>query len=596
MSIQIEEGRLFMKYNFTHIPDRRGCGSSKWNAMPNADVTRVPLSTADMEFYPAPEIRDALKALADTTVLGYTSPTPEYYEAVCGWMARRHNFKVDPSEILLTPGVVSALGLLVKTVTKPGDHVIVMPPVYYPFDLSVLAKGRDLTYCPLQCRDGRYEINFELLETLAKRAENTALLFCNPHNPVGRVWSKEELARLVDICADNGLFIIDDEIHHDLILPGHKHTVLVNANPRAREICAVCTAPSKTFNLAGLQCSNIIIPNAAIRGKAQLNNMVDTLNFSLNIFAYTACKTAYNQCEQWLDELLEVIQSNADYVRDFCAENFPGVRIYPLEGTYLLWGDFSALGMTHYELEEFMKQEAGLYLDEGYIFGEGGRCFERFNLACAPLTIQRSMERLKAAYDRKLAQWAKEGKPVHQTLAAGDKLEDFVYDTPEAAGLDLCRTMTQPTLLVFSRYYTCGICQALLGELRQAMPDLRARGIDLKVVLQSTRESVAAATAEAPFPFDLICDPEARLYDRYNVFQADSLPAMLAGDPLLTQIPGGAMGLMAASMSGAKPEGRQRQLPALFAVAPDGTVKYAYYGKTLSDMPKLDDAVHALMD
>lgn len=583
-----------MKYDFNHVPDRRGCGSYKWNGMPDASPERVPLSTADMEFYPAPEITEALKNLVDTTVLGYTSPTEDYYAAVCGWMKRRHNFDVDPSEILLTPGVVTALGLLVATVTEPGDNVIVMPPVYYPFDLAVLAKGRNIVYCPLQRKGDRYEIDFDKLAELAAEKKNSALLLCNPHNPVGRVWSPEELSRLVDICADNGVFIIDDEIHHDLILPGYKHTVLVNANPRARDICAICTAPSKTFNLAGLQCSNIIIPNAQVRGKANMIHLVSSMSFHLNIFAYTACKTAYNCCEGWLEELLQVIQQNADYIKAFCAQHFPGVKVYPLEGTYLLWADFSSLGMTHYELEDFMKA-AGLYLDEGYIFGEGGRGFERFNLACAPVTIERTMDRLLEAWNALQAKWAAKGKPYHKTLAAGDKLEGFVYDTAADAGIDLAQQIEKPTLLLFSRYYSCSICQSLMSELRQAMPELNKLGLDLKVVLQSTRESIAEQTKDAPFPFELICDPEAKLYDRYNVFQADSLPAMIAGDPLLEQLPGGVMSLLGSAFGGGKTEGRQRQLPALFAVTPDMTVKYAHYGRTLTDLPDLQEAVQALL-
>lgn len=433
------------------------------------------------------------------------------------------------------------------------------------------------------------------LKKKAARPDCTALLFCSPHNPVGRVWTKEELERVVDICARNNVFIIDDEIHNDLIMPGHKHTVMATVSEKARQICAVCTAPSKTFNLAGLQCSNIIVDNDEIRAKMQVNNLCN-MNMHLNIFAYTACQAAYNKGEEWLSQLIDVVKANADYIKRFLAENIPEAKVYPLEGTYLLWVDFSGLGMTHPELEDMMKNEAGLYLDEGYIFGEGGRGFERFNLACSPITIQRSMERLKKAVDARKAKWAKEGKPYHVTLKAGDKLEGFVYDTPSKTGVKLEETK-KPTVLVFSRYYTCSICQTMMAQLKAAYPAISAAGFDLKVVLQSTRESLREAGAEEAFPFELICDPECRLYDRYNVFEADSAAAMIAGDPMINQLgPDGVKGLIGSMFTGggSKPEGRQRQLPALFVLSSDGKVLYSHYAKTMSDFPDVAEVLKNL--
>lgn len=581
-----------MKYDFTVIPDRSSCGSSKWNAVPGASVEKVPLSTADMEFPPAPEITQALKNLLDTTVLGYTGPTKDYFDAVCAWMKRRHGYEIDPKNIVSTPGVVYALSMVVEACTAPGDNIIIMSPVYYPFDMVALARGRNIVYSPLKLENGRYFIDYEDLEEKASRADCTALLFCNPHNPVGRVWLPEELEKVVDICDRHNVFIIDDEIHNDLIMPGHKHTVMATVSERARQICAVCTAPSKTFNLAGLQCSNIIIENQQVLSNAKAYHMSNML-MSLNIFAYTACQAAYNNCEDWLEQLISVVKSNADYITAFMAENFPEVKVYPLEGTYLLWVDFSAWGMTHFELETFMKEEAGLYLDEGYIFGKEGRGFERFNLACSPITIQKSMERLKSAIEKRRALWEKEGKPEHFTLEEGGKLEGFIYNSSEKSNLDLSKS-GKPTIIVFSRYYTCSLCQAKLSELKALWPELESRGIDLKVVLQSTPESVREGAKE--FPFEFVCDPEAKLYDRFNVFEADSISSLLAGDPFISQIgQSGVRKLIASSFSGAKTEGRQRQLSAVFAVAPDMTVKYAYYGKTLSDFPDINDAVKSLL-
>ena len=379
-----------MKYDFHSIPDRSNSGSAKWRPVPGASPELVPLSVADMEFPTAPAIVDALKNLLDTEILGYTKATPAYFEAVCGWMERHHQFRVDPEQIVLTPGVVQGLGCLIDTVTKPNEQVVIMNPVYYPFDRVILEHDRQIAYCPLKLEGIDYSIDFELFERLAAQKEVTALLFCNPHNPIGRVWTRAELERLVEICHKNGLFIISDEIHNDLIMPGYTHTVTATVSQIASEICAVCTAPSKTFNLAGVQCSNIIVPHQyaeAVRARAkQLYGM-------LNIFAYTACTTAYNQCEDWMEELLQVVYENGLYVQNFIKEHIPEITVIPPQGTYLQWWDCRGLRLSTQEQEQFM-HDAGLWLDEGYIFGRGGEGFARINLACSRITLERTMQRL----------------------------------------------------------------------------------------------------------------------------------------------------------------------------------------------------------
>lgn len=575
-----------MKYDFTTIPDRSNCGSSKWNQVPGASVEKVPLTTADMEFPMAPELVKGIQKYAESNIWGYTEATDEYYDAVCGWMERRHDFHVERDWIVQTPGVVYALGMLIRAMSEPGESVLILSPVYYPFDLSVMASERNIVYSDLKFDGARYVIDYEDLEMKTAKSECKVLMFCNPHNPVGRVWTREELKRVVDICYRNHVFIIDDEIHHDLIMPGYQHTVMANVSEEARQICAVCTAPSKTFNLAGLQCSNIIIPNPKARAKAKMEHTLNLLA-TLNSFAYQACTIAYTQCEEWLEKLITVIAGNAAYITEFMAENFPEIKVLPLEGTYLLWLDMRALGMTHKELEEMMKQDADLYLDEGYMFGRTGRGFERINLACSRTTLERAMQRFKIAMEKKRAQWDAEGRPYHVTLQAGCKLEGFIYDTPKAAGLDLSRTIEKPTIIVFSRYYTCSVCQMLLAELKKSWPQISAMGLDLKVVIQSERQSVMEATAESPFEFDLICDPQARLYDRYNVFEADSELALLAGNMEIIKQMGGVRKIMLSAENGQEPEGRSRQLPAVFIIQPDMTVSYAYYGRTMVDLPDI---------
>lgn len=593
-----------MKYDFVSVPDRSKCGSMKWNGHKNASVENVPLSVADMEFPTAPPIVDAIKNLADTTVLGYTQATDAYYDAVCSWMKRRHNFDVQKEWIIQTPGVVDALAVLIDAVTKPGDGVIVITPVYYPFDMAVIAKGRKIIYTTLLNRNGHYEINYADLEAKAKAKSTKALLFCNPHNPVGRVWTKEELKKVCDICCDNGVFVIDDEIHHDLIMPGFEHTVMANASPRVLENIAVCTAPSKTFNIAGLQGSNIIIPNAKARAKAIACSMLN-MHTSLNIFAYTACIAAYNECEEWLEELLTVIDGNAKYIEDFMAKNFPEIKASPLEGTYLQWLDMRGLGMTHIEQKK-MLEDAGIYLDNGEVFGESGRGFQRINLACSRTTLEKAMLRFKNAVESVRAGWEENGTPYHKTLTVGTKLENFIYTDKNGNETDLQKTIKSNTLIVFSRYYECEICKAVLAMLTAAYPLLKIKKYDVKVVLQSDRSTIAKASGK--YPFELIADPDKKLYDQYNVFEADGFVQMLAGDKLYHTFVGkNVKKLLNTSMvdsiatyfdgndAADNDSGpRQLQLNAFVAVDANMNVTYSHYCKTIADFPSAKDLIQNL--
>lgn len=592
-----------MKYDFTSVPDRSKCGSSKWGGAKNASVENVPLSVADMEFYTAPPIVEAIKNLADTTILGYTQATDEYYDAVCGWMKRRHNFDVKKEWIINTPGVVDALAVLVDAATKPGDAVIILTPVYYPFDMAVVAKGRRIIYSTLINNNGHYEIDFADLRKKASMPKAKALLFCNPHNPVGRVWTREELSRVADICCENGVFIIDDEIHHDLIMPGYEHTVMANVSEKVLDNIAVCTAPSKTFNIAGLQGSNIIIPNKIIRTKAVACSLLN-MHMTLNIVAYTACKAAYNECEDWLDELITVIDSNAKYVKEFMAENFPEIKVSPLEGTYLLWLDMRELGMTHIELKK-MLEDAGIYLDNGEVFGEAGRGFERINLACARETLEKTMARFKNGVEKVRSEWEINGKPYHKALTVGTKVEGFVYDSPKGKAQKLENTIQKMTLIVFSRYCECEICRTVLAMLTAAYPALKLKGYDVKVVLQSDLETVSRYSKK--YPFELIADPDKILYDRYNVFEADGIVQMLAGDKLYETFVGkNVKKLLNTSMvdsiaSAFDDDGesdsnapRQMQLQAFVAVDKNLNVTYSHYCKTIADFPSVKELLFDL--
>lgn len=386
-----------MKYDFETLVKRFGVGSGKWDSMyeavPDLPDGIVPFSVADMELKNAPEIIDGLKEYLDQTILGYTGATDSYYEAVMSWMERRHGFRPQKEWFVETAGVVPAIRQMVAAFTEPEDAVLITPPVYYPFKMSVEENNRKLVESELVIRNGRYEIDFEDFEKKASQPEVTLFILCSPHNPVGRIWTREELLRISEICLRNNVFIIADEIHFDLIMPGNEHVSMGTFEQKYLDNCAICTAPSKTFNLAGFQTSNIFIPNKVYRDKIEGARGY----FSLNILGYKACELAYGNCEEWLAQLLVHLDGNRKLVEDFMAENLPQIKVYPLQGTYLQWWDCRALGMDKEALEEFMQKKANLFLDEGYLFGEAGEGFERINLACPRKVLEKALLRLKAA-------------------------------------------------------------------------------------------------------------------------------------------------------------------------------------------------------
>ncbi len=577
-----------MGYDFTTIIDRSACGSSKWAGMrkidPHTGPDVLPMSTADMEFLTAPEIREGLKTYIDTVIQGYTDPTQAYFDAVLDWQRRRHGYEGKQEWIVTTSGVVPAIFFLVNLLTEPGDGIIIQQPVYYPFSLAAKLTGRRLVNNALIRKEETYEIDFDDLEAKARDPRNKILIFCNPHNPVGKVWSREDLERLVEICAANHVFIIDDEIHNDLVMPGHRHTALPTVSAEASRICAYCTAPSKTFNLAGMQLSNIFIEDPEVRGRLSLSKLMG-MSLSQVAISYEACRLAYEKGEPWLEELLQVVDGNAKYVASFLAEHIPQARCYPLEGTYLLWVDFGGLGLHHKELERLMLS-AKLFLDEGAMFGKEGRGFERFNLALPRSAVESAMARLLKAWQDLQADWAANGRPERLTLEAGMKMPDFTYDTPFTSGLRFVEECGgRPVVLLFHRYYGCSVCNAAMDRLAADYDAVTAAGGQVKVVLQSAPERVREAMGgENRFPFDIVCDPERTLYERFSVFPADTM-FDLAGDDLQALLPMAAGMFFGSGREDAPHEGLQDQLPAWFAVDGDGVVRCAHYGESIFDVP-----------
>ena len=390
------------KYDFETILSRKGQGSYKWEqmyeALPELEDDIVPFSVADMELKIAPEITEGMKKYIDEAVLGYSGTYPKYYDAVTGWMERRHGFKVEKDWILCTPGVVSAIYVAIKAFAKENEGVITFTPVYYPFYSAITSNKRKLVDCGLvesknENGEAKYSIDFEKFEEFAKDKNNKILLLCSPHNPLGIVWSREELEKIGKIAVENDLIVISDEIHFDIVMAGHKHTVFQTLSKGLAEITITCTAPTKSFNLAGAGISNIIIKNEKLRKKFK----TEMEKMSMHVFStlsYKACELAYTEAEEWLDEFLLLVDKNQKLVNKFFEEKFINLKAPLIEGTYLQWLDFRALGLKNKELAEFMNKKSKIFFSEGYTFGKAGEGFERVNLAVPTKYLEKMLERL----------------------------------------------------------------------------------------------------------------------------------------------------------------------------------------------------------
>lgn len=557
------------KYDFTSIPDRSLDGAAKWTEGTTKEF--VPLSVADMEFYTAPEIKDALADLAQNSILGYTDPTERYFDAVKSWLLRRHGFKTESEWILRTPGVVTALELLVEAVVNVGEAVLILTPVYYPFDMSVMAKGRNIVYSKLINTNGVYTLDREDFKKKCALSEIKALIISNPHNPVGKVWTKEELTFMGNICLENGVFVIDDEIHNDLIMPGVTHTLLATISEEIKNNCAVCTAPSKTFNLAGLQCSNIIIPNKEIREKMQLCIGLSS-GYHLNIFAYRACEAAYNKCEAWLDELLPVIRENAVLVEEFMKKNFPEVVCSPLEGTYLQWIDVRGLGFTHEEMREILEGEK-IFLDNGEMFGILGRGFQRINLACAKETLEKALVRFKNGMEKRREYEKVNGKNVHITLAPGVKFDEAKNDGNKK-------------LVAFSRPLGSYFSKELF-DLLDSLPEKLKK--NTTVFVPSSEKAVEEE--RGLHEYTLVSDENGALFSKYNCFSCNSGVQLFAGDKCFEQYRASIINkplfdtelLKFIFSSSEKTDRFSLQLPAFALLDENNNVIKAYYCETATD-------------
>ncbi len=385
-----------MKYNFDEVIDRSQNRSAKYDEREKKFGTKdvIPMWIADMDFRTAQPIIDAAKKKAEEGIWGYTSRPASYYEAVCGWQKRRNGWEIDKSMISFALGVVPAMSSMVNVFTKPEEKVLIQTPVYSEFYDVTESWGRQVVEAPLREKDGQWSIDWEDFE---KKAGEAKLFFlCNPHNPLGIVWTREQLTRMCEICICHDVLIVSDEIHSDLIFHGKKHIPTATLSPEIASHVITCTSGTKTFNLAGIQAAAIVFPNQ------ELKSVYDKFWVNLDIhrnnsFSSVIMEAAFNEGEEWLEQLLEYISGNFDFIHEYCREHIPQIKPNLPDATYLVWLDCRELGMSNEELRDFMIRKAGLGLNEGWSFGRSLSGYMRLNAACPRSVIEKALKQLETA-------------------------------------------------------------------------------------------------------------------------------------------------------------------------------------------------------
>lgn len=390
-----------MKYNFDEEINRRNTDSVKWDECPE---NVLPLWVADMDFKAAPAIREALEKRVAHGVYGYSFPRKEFYEAFVSWFKRRHDWEIKPEWMIVTPGIVPALSAIVMAFVKPGEKVLIMPPVYNCFFSSVRNNGCILAECPLTYDGkGHFDIDWEKLEETAADPDVKLMILCNPHNPAGKLWTKDELKRIGEICLRNKVIVAADEIHCEFAYNGYKYTPFASISEEFAQNCVACISPSKAFNIAGLHISSIVCPNPEIRAKVDkainINEVCD-----VNPFGIVGAAAAYNEGEEWLEQMLDYVWGNWLAMKDYCERELPEFPLADLHATYLAWMDCSALDMKSEELRDALVSEAGLMLSPGSIYGSPKEGFMRWNLATTRKNVMEALRRFKAFADKKMAE------------------------------------------------------------------------------------------------------------------------------------------------------------------------------------------------
>jgi cystathionine beta-lyase len=390
-----------MTYDFDTVVDRFGTSSVKWDFQEKFTgmTGLLPLWVADMDFRVPPDIMDAIRIRMDHGIFGYVRESDSYFQAAAAWLERRHAWRVQREWMVPSPGVLPGLSAAILAFTQPGDGIVIQPPVYYPFAMRVRSNGRRVVENPLVIRNGVWHMDLDGLEKVID-AGTRMLVLCSPHNPVGRVWERETLARLADICRTRGVLVVSDEIHCDLVMPGFRHVPIASISVESAANSVTLVAGTKTFNLAGLGGSLSIVPDKDLRAKFETVQHA-VVSAAPNALALAASEAAWRHGEQWLEEVLAYIKGNYEYLKLSLAQRLPSIRVFPLEGTYLAFLDMSSLGLTDAALKERLLKDARVWLDEGAKFGRGGEGMQRLNLACPRSVLADALGRLETAFARK---------------------------------------------------------------------------------------------------------------------------------------------------------------------------------------------------
>lgn len=570
-----------MAYDFDKLIDRHGTNCGKWEFMqvqsPYAGSATLPFWVADMDF-PCPDgVIEALHRRVDNKAFGYSANlTGEFFRSICGWFWHRFGWYVNSKDVFYCNGIVPAIHYLIQIMTHEGDQVLVQPPIYRPFYNKINCAHRipvnnELKYC-----DGKYEIDFEDFERKVKDPKTTLFLLCSPHNPSGRVWSETELRRMADLCFANNVRIVADEIHHDIVSPEATHIPLAKLFPEHKNDIITCASVSKTFNLAGLSYSNIVICDPHLKALWAKLARGDYGVMYPNPLSITAIEAAYATGEPWIDQLNGYLHENLVFVKEYLAEHLPKAKMEVPEGTYFAW-----INVEHY-LRGEMKKDVDSYLVKTAdvliesmqggkpIFGPGGENFLRMNVACPRSMVEEGLRRMCLALNR---------------VYEGDVLDDVSCETAWKNQL-LSEIADRPTFVLFLRYYGCTICQLDLKRLKEEYEKLELAGAKAVVVLQSAPKTIRQQISSNSFPFEIICDEHQTLYHKYNIAPALTMEKM-AGTEVLRKI-GAAK---AEGFTHGSYEGNELQLPAVFLLEPGLRVRHAHYGKNPADVPAVAELV-----
>lgn len=363
-------------------------------------VDIIPMWVADMDFLSPPSVKEALIKVVNQGLYGYTAEKSSYFDSLSNWYHSHFNWDIQKDWLVKTPGVICAIAAAIRVLTKPGESILIQPPVYYPFKECIVRNHRNPVESPLVSTENGYEIDFCHFEQQIKKKHVKLFILCSPHNPVGRVWTKNELTTIGEICLRHNVKIVSDEIHSDIVFDKRTHTVFSSISPDFAAATITCTAPSKTFNIAGLHTSNIFIPNPDMRKSFQTELLAGRYE-GVNLMGLAACEAAYKGAEEWLTQLLTYLEENRSFLQNWLKEYLPQIHMSPLEGTYLAWLDFRNLNMTDEQLDRFLSFEAKVWLDTGISFGQEGSGFMRMNLACHRSTLSKALEQITSAINKK---------------------------------------------------------------------------------------------------------------------------------------------------------------------------------------------------